>query len=131
MPANCDHTIFDEVHWVEPQEAFLATRVLHREHSLFMGPTSGAAYLVALWLAARNPASRIAFFMPDEGFRYIDSVYDDTWLHSNGVLLSRFPQEPQLVLHPNAASQGWTCFEWGRCTYTNIMGHPFRREDRL
>ncbi|HEU0053829.1 MAG TPA: cysteine synthase family protein, partial [Longimicrobium sp.] len=77
MPPNVDHTTFDLVHWVGAKEAFAATRRLHQEHALFMGPTSGAAYLVADWWARENPDTLSAVIFPDEGYRYQDTVYDD------------------------------------------------------
>jgi len=94
MPRNVDHTAFDLVHWVGAAEAFRATRQLHREHALFVGPTSGAAYLVADWWARENPDSLTAVVFPDEGYRYQDTVYDDAWLEARGLRLDVLPCEP-------------------------------------
>jgi cysteine synthase A len=76
MPPNVDHAAFDWVHWVGAPAAFRATRQLHRDHALYMGPTSGAAYLVADWWARQHPDSLTAVLLPDEGHRYQDTVYD-------------------------------------------------------
>ncbi|MDP9221686.1 MAG: pyridoxal-phosphate dependent enzyme, partial [Actinomycetota bacterium] len=51
MPANLDHRVFDDVHWCSASAAYAATRQLHQRHALFMGPTSGAAFLAARWWA--------------------------------------------------------------------------------
>ena len=91
MPPNVDHTTFDVVHWVGAAEAFRATRQLHREHALFMGPTSGAAYLVADRWARENPDALAAVVLPDEGYRYQDTVYDDAWLQEQGAAAGRAP----------------------------------------
>jgi cysteine synthase A len=62
QPGNLDHTTFDEVHWIDAANAFQASRELHRQHGLFMGPTSGAAYCVARWYARQNPDARVVVF---------------------------------------------------------------------
>lgn len=81
MPDNVDHRQFDDVHWVDAPIAFLATRELHRQHGLFQGGTSGAAWLVADWWARMNPTKTVLTCFPDEGHRYVDTIYDDAWLH--------------------------------------------------
>ena len=86
MPANLDHRIFDEVHWCSAPAAYSATRQLHQQNALFMGPSSGAAYLVARWWAATNPDALTVVMLPDEGYRYLDTVYDDEWLTAAGHL---------------------------------------------
>lgn len=114
MPPNVDHRTFDWVHWVGAPEAFRATRQLHREHALFLGPTSGAAYLVADWWARKNPAAMVAVMFPDEGYRYQDTVYDDQWLAAKGVSLETLPREPAEWNQPHDGSEGWSCLHWRR-----------------
>src|ERR1700678_79105 len=58
LPGNLDHTMFDEVHWCPAGVAYRETRLLHRRHALFHGPTSGAAMAVARWWSARNRGAR-------------------------------------------------------------------------
>jgi cysteine synthase A len=70
MPANLIHEMVDEVHWVGALPAFAAARALYREHALYMGPTSGAAVLVAKWHARNNPAAATMVILADEGHRY-------------------------------------------------------------
>ncbi|MDQ1504192.1 MAG: hypothetical protein QOD57_1919, partial [Actinomycetota bacterium] len=67
MPPNLDHSAFDEVHWVSDREGFAATRALHRRHALYMGPTSGTAWMVASWKARAEPDARVVVLLPDEG----------------------------------------------------------------
>lgn len=125
MPSNLDHEVFDEVHWVSAAEGFLATRVLHREHGLYMGPTSGAAFLVARWWAARHPDVDVVAIMADEAYRYEDTVYDDAWLRAQGAALERLPASPRFVAHPHDAGPGWSALAWGRRSYDDVMadGH--------
>lgn len=123
MPPNVDHTAFDLVHWVGAAEAFRATRQLHREHALFMGPTSGAAYLVADWMARENPDALFAVVLPDEGYRYQDTVYDDAWLEAEGLRLDVLPREPVEWSRPQDGGVPWSFYRWGRRTYAEVM-HP-------
>lgn len=121
MPTNLDHSIFDEVHWVSAAEAFLATRILHRVHGLYMGGTSGAAYLVARWWAQQHPDARVVVLFPDEGYRYQETIYNDEWLHRQGIWLSELPVEPQSVAHPADAGPQWSSIQWNRRTYEQVL----------
>jgi cysteine synthase len=116
-PANLDHTQFDEVHWVTEAEVFPATRGLHRTHALFMGPTSGASYLVGTWWASRHPDALTVIVLPDEGYRYHDTVYDDAWLagHDRALRL-----EPRTVDMPREADRGWCRLPWRRRSLTEV-----------
>jgi cysteine synthase A len=129
MPANVDHTAFDLVHWVGAAEAFRATRELHRDHALFCGPTSGAAYLVADWWARRNPDQLTAVIFPDEGYRYQDTVYDDAWVREQGAWLDALPPEPMEWARPRDGDDPWAFFRWGRRTFGEVMDAPARRPE--
>lgn len=120
MPPNLDHTAFDEVHWVSDREAFAATRALHRHHAVYMGPTSGAAWLVARWWAKTRPEATVVAMLPDEGHRYQDTVYDDAWLRRQGLRLRRLPTRPEEVRHPTDAGPGWSWLRWGRRRYDEV-----------
>ena len=126
MPPNVDHSVFDEIHWVDAASGLAATRALHRQHALYMGPTSGAAYLVARWWAKRNPDATVVVVLPDEGYRYQDTVYDDQWLHEQSLWLPDLPEEPVVVKHPLEAGTEWSCIDWKRRTYEQMMGTPFQ-----
>lgn len=122
LPANLDHQVFDSVHWCSATAAYAATRQLHRRHALFMGPTSGAAYLVARWWARANPAALTVVMLPDEGYRYQDTVYDDRWLAAGGHRDAPLPAAPAEVDHPATATGPWACFPWRRRSYPEVMG---------
>lgn len=125
MPQNLRHSDFNEVHWVAAAEAFAATRDLHARHALYMGPTSGAAYLVAKWWAEKNPDANTVALFPDEGYRYQDTVYDDTWLRLKQITLPELPIEPRLIDHPHSAGPGWSYMRWNSRTYQDVMGADF------
>jgi cysteine synthase A len=126
MPENLDHKAFDEVHWVSAAEGFAATRELHRKHALYMGPTSGTAYLVARWWAKHHPDANVVVTLPDEGYRYQDTVYDDAWLRDNDAWLAGLPAGPHPVDHPLEAGDDWTCMRWERRPYEQVLGAPFK-----
>ncbi|HEX5886425.1 MAG TPA: cysteine synthase family protein [Pyrinomonadaceae bacterium] len=121
MPKNLDHTIFDEVHWVSAQAAFTATRLLHRSYALFAGATSGAAFMVARWIAAQNPDKAVVCLLPDEGYRYIETVYSDEWLDQNGFSTRHMIESPTNVEHPFAARPEWARLDWNRRTLSEVL----------
>jgi cysteine synthase A len=89
-----------------------------------MGPTSGAAFMVARWWAKANPGALTVVMLPDEGYRYQDTVYDDEWLAAAGHLGAELPAEPTPTDHPGGpASPGgaWTALEWGRRSLTEVL----------
>lgn len=131
MPPNLDHSLFDEVHWVSAREAFAATRALHRHHALFMGPTSGAGWLVARWWARAHPDATVVALLPDEGHRYSDTVYDDDWLRRQGLLvrgprgargMRPLPARPSEVTDPGDAGTEWAWLRWARRRYDQVPG---------
>ncbi len=121
MPANLDHRVFDSVHWCSAREAYAATRQLHRLHALFMGPSSGAAYLVARWWAKANPSALTVVLLPDEGYRYQDTVYNDEWLRGKGYLDQPTPEEPIVVADPGAPQGSWAAYDWARRPLAEVL----------
>jgi cysteine synthase len=126
MPANLDHSAIDEVHWVCDREGFAATRALHRRHALYMGPTSGAAWLVAQWKARLESDARVVVLLPDEGHRYQDTVYDDAWLRREGLRLRRLPGRPVEIDVPADGGSEWSWLRWNRRRLDAVVpsGHP-------
>jgi cysteine synthase A len=131
MPRNVDHSVFDEIHWVDAAAGFAATRALHKQHALYMGPTSGTAYLVARWWARQNPEATVVVVLPDEGYRYQDTVYDDKWLHEQNLWLTDLPESPVRVTHPLEAGTEWTYMDWNRRTYEQVLGARFSGEHEI
>jgi cysteine synthase len=121
MPQNLDHCVFDSVHWCNEVEVCQATRQLHQRHALFMGPTSGAAYLVGRWWARTNPDLLTVMMMPDEGYRYLDTVYDDKWLAAQGYSGTELPYGPLVVDDSTQPGTRWTAYDWGRRSYAEVM----------
>jgi cysteine synthase A len=122
LPPNVDHTIFDEVHWLDAASAFAATRRLHRTRALYMGPSSGAAYLVARHVARRD-GGPVVVLLPDGGHRYEDTVYDDAWLAANACTPPgwRAPETPGQVDDPPRTGAGWQSIRWRRRTRELVL----------
>jgi cysteine synthase len=121
LPANLDHRLFDAVHWCSARLAYAATRQLHRRRALFMGPTSGAAWLAGRWWAAANPDALTVVMLPDEGHRYMDTVYDDQWLAAHGHRSGGLPGMPTVVTDPTRPVDGWTAYDWARRSYNEVL----------
>lgn len=121
LPRNLDHTVFDEIHWVNAAEAYKATRLLHQQTSLFCGGTSGAAWLVARYWARRHPEATVVCIFPDDGYRYADTIYNDEHLWRENLWLPELPQAPMLVHGPLEAGPHWSCMEWGRREYLSVV----------
>lgn len=122
VPANLRHNEIDEVHWIGAFQAFMATRHLNTMFGAYLGPTSGAAALVAQWYASRNPTASTAVILPDEGGRYQQTVYNDEWLSS----LAGWPvcelRSPQKLDRPQEHGEGsWTMLDWQRRMLVNKM----------
>lgn len=119
MP-NLDHTAFDEVHWVSAEAAFWQTRELLSQ-GIFVGPTTGAAFIVADHLATAHPQRGFVVTSPDSGTRYLHSVFDQAWLEQMGVTLPITPPVPREVSHPRDGEGDWTFLRWNRRTLSEVM----------
>ncbi|MBS2539271.1 pyridoxal-phosphate dependent enzyme [Catenulispora sp. NF23] len=126
-PDNVHYTAYDEVHWVTAEEAFRATHALYRRHALFMGPTSGASFLAAAWWARLHPERKVLAVLPDEGYRYQQTVYNAEWLSKQDMDMAERPQEPLQVSHPLDAPGQWTRLAWARRSYAEVMGAGARQ----
>jgi S-sulfo-L-cysteine synthase (3-phospho-L-serine-dependent) len=121
LPRNVDHRQFDEVHWVTPAEAFHATHELHRKHGLFMGPTSGAAYRIAQWWSLNHPGKTVVVLFPDEGHRYVETVYDQEWLKGVAGWGDRPAESPIAVSSPRSPMTKWSRLLWKRRTLDEVL----------
>ncbi|RWD82941.1 pyridoxal-phosphate dependent enzyme [Mesorhizobium sp.] len=121
VPSNVDHRHFDEVHWLTSAEVFHATHQLHRNYGLFLGPTSGAAFKVADWWSRKNPGRKAVTIFPDEGHRYVETVYDKDWLLSVPGWFEPVREEPLVVKAPTEKLTGWSSYVWGRRTLDEVL----------
>ena len=131
LPGNLRHDLVDEVHWVGAYPAFGEARRLLREHGIFQGPTSAAAALVGRWAASNRPGARVAVIMPDEGHRYAETVFDDTWLGALPGWPCSPPSEPRELSSIEPGSEAdWMRFNWARRSLDQIVHDEFKNEGR-
>ncbi len=119
-PKNLIHAYFDQVHWMGAGDAYLAVRELHRNTSIFGGPTTGAAYLVARHLAENDPHHPVVFIAADEGYRYQDTVYHDGHMRDMGFLDKPLATAPIRVDRLGQANPPWCFLDWGRRTLEEV-----------
>lgn len=120
IPGNVRHTRYDEVHWVNAAEAAWATRELFQRYGLFMGPTSGAAYLAGIWWARTNPDAKVLAIFPDEGHRYHATVYGSQWRDADQLAAARAGSGPVLVAHPRDVPGQWSRIRWERRPLSSV-----------
>ena len=120
---NLDHTECDEVHWIPVAKMINTIHQIHRDYGLLLGPTTGAAYAVAKWVAQTNPGKTVFTIFPDHGIRYMQTVFDPAWLNERAAELKRDWSRPMLVQSPKEVGRDWEYFPWGRRSYREVMGH--------
>lgn len=120
MPKNLIHEYFDQVHWMTADCAYKSTRVLHEKNGLYCGPTTGAAYHVAQWLAENNPDEQFVMISPDSGHRYATTIYDDFWLTHNHINLSGDYSTPKCLNNLADIKEPWSYLNWNRKSYSWI-----------
>ncbi len=120
---NLDHRECDEVHWLPVAKMINAVHELHRQYGLLLGPTTGAAYVIADWLARQYPDKNILAIFPDHGMRYLQTIFEPHWLATRTTELQRDWNEPTLVNSPREVAKDWAYFPWQRRTYQQVLGH--------
>jgi hypothetical protein len=103
----------------------------HREHVLFRGPPSGAAYLVAGWSARRNPGAPAAVVVRDEGRRYPDTVYADARPGAQGVRLDVLAHAPVAWDRPHDGGAPLSFHRWARRRLGDATGAPDAALERV
>jgi len=82
-----DLAVFDDVLILSQEEIAEGCHELLMEQSLFLGPSSGAAYVGAkrILQSQAEPESVSLFIAPDHGVSYLDNVYSKEWLDKNVI----------------------------------------------
>jgi cystathionine beta-synthase/cysteine synthase A len=91
-PGNFDRAAIDDAYWCADEDAFSTCRLLAQREGILVGGSSGAAVFIALRIAAQLGAGHnVVAVAPDNGDRYLDTIYNDAWLADNGVHLADDP----------------------------------------
>lgn len=84
-PENLPLEYVDCAFKVRDEDAYLAARAAARHEGVLMGPSSGACLVVALRFAeVLGKGKRVVCMVSDGGDRYIQTLFSDTWLESQG-----------------------------------------------
>jgi hypothetical protein len=59
--------------------------------------------------------------LPDEGHRYLDTVYNDEWIAEQGFNLDALPDAPVELPHPRMDSGSWSWFSWRRRDLPSVL----------
>jgi len=87
VPGNLDLSLIDRVIKVSDRNGALMARKLARYEGLFVGWSSGSAVWAALEVARElSPREVVVVLLPDHGTRYLNKVYNDAWMRSQGFL---------------------------------------------
>lgn len=109
VAGNIDYRSIDEVHWVNDGEAFDACHELARREGIFAGGSSGAAYLVASWVASQcAPDANVVTLLPDRGDRYAGTIFDRAYLKEHGLDGVSAAAEPVRIRYGVDEATSWS-----------------------
>ncbi|GAA4828233.1 pyridoxal-phosphate dependent enzyme [Algivirga pacifica] len=91
LPKNVDFDLIDQFIKVSDKDAAVMTRRMAREEGLFIGWSCGAAVHGALQYAKEHlkEGDVMVVILPDHGTRYLNKVYNDSWMKDHGFLEER------------------------------------------
>ena len=89
-PKLIEDSIIDEIIHVSERDVVVGCNRLRYEHGVFAGGSSGAV-LFAIDSYFRNhkgatPGTSVTFLCPDRGTAYLDTVYNEEWVRSKGLV---------------------------------------------
>jgi cysteine synthase len=77
IPAIWKREFVDEIHYVNPKEAEEAARLLTLQEGIFVGPSSGAIFYVAMKKAKEIEKGVMVAIAPDGGEKYLSTTLCD------------------------------------------------------
>ena len=80
VPAIWKRELVDEIHYVNPKEAEEAARLLTLQEGIFVGPSSGAIFHVAMKKAKEIEKGVMVAIAPDGGEKYLSTALCDPGL---------------------------------------------------
>jgi cystathionine beta-synthase len=87
IPAIADMTGVTQAYTITDQQSFDTARTLLREEGIAGGSSTGTLLAAALqYCRAQTAPKRVMSFVCDTGTRYLSKVYNDGWMHDQGLL---------------------------------------------
>ncbi|RKN04751.1 pyridoxal-phosphate dependent enzyme [Streptomyces radicis] len=109
---NVRHRLYDALHWIDFRHAMAGAVGLLRDHAVFAGLSTGAAYLASRWETARNADRTCLVIGPDTGHRYTERAF---------ARHREAPDPRSLKPHQITCladlTPPWSVTEWGRRAY--------------
>lgn len=97
--ALVDFDLIDEGVKVGDVEAFATARVLARKTGLLIGGSAGGAVYEALTrMAALPPDATMVVLLNDGGEKYMDTVFNDDWMHARDLIDPTVEHEIDVML---------------------------------
>jgi cystathionine beta-synthase len=87
VPAIADLSAVRLAYTIEDQESFASARALLRAEGILGGSSTGTLIAAALrYCRAQSKPKRVVSFVCDTGTRYLSKLYNDGWMHDQGLL---------------------------------------------
>ncbi len=87
VPPNFEPEVLDAAYSVNDRLAFSVCHVLARKEGLMLGASTGAIVAAALAYGKRSSShQRMLLLNPDRGDRYLETVYNPTWLKEQDLI---------------------------------------------
>lgn len=106
---NVRHHLYDGLHWMDFGHAMAGTVALLRDHAVFAGLSTGAAYLAAVHEARRLPDQLHLVIGADTGHRYVERVH-----RRHAEALDTALLKPVEVGSPEEMAMPWSVMAWNR-----------------
>lgn len=106
---NVRHELYDTLHWLDFRHAVAGAVGLLRDHAVFAGLSTGAAYLAACWEAAARPEATYLVLGADTGHRYTERAFARHREAPDPRTL-----KPHEITRLDELAPPWSVMEWGR-----------------
>ncbi|MCX9193090.1 cysteine synthase [Carbonactinospora thermoautotrophica] len=125
---NVRHELYDRLHWLDFRHAMAGAVALLRDHAVFAGLSTGAAYLVAAWEARRHPERTHLVIGADTGHRYTERVFTR---HREALDPARLA--PVEITSLADLTPPWSAMRWARRSYpaVRLISPQEHRKDRV
>ncbi|MDT7728818.1 MAG: hypothetical protein QOI21_5394 [Actinomycetota bacterium] len=125
---NVRHELYDRLHWMDFRHAMAGAVALLREHAVFAGLSTGAAYLAAIREADAHPGRTHVVIGADTGHRYTDRVFARHREALDPALLSPIEIDSLELLAPPWSTMDWKGRGHG---VPELVPAQERRKDRV
>lgn len=113
---NVRQELFDEAHWVNEDIALEGVIRISEAGLGDRGLTSGAAWMVGVYLQETHPEASIVVVSPDLGWRYRAVVGEFRDQRANPITVF-----PRTVRRLAEVTEPWCRFDWNRRSLANVL----------